>query len=154
MFLMSGRLVKTIVSALDGAAKVLRRRAAKAQHLLTGERGEEAAYFHLRKMGYTIVARNWRSPKRRGELDLVAWHEDVLCFIEVKTRTSRGIVPAEASVDLEKQRDLRKVAKEYLLRARTGAGPDAASRFDVASVYFEDHKPADVTVFRDAFPAR
>jgi putative endonuclease len=96
------------------------------------------------------VARNWRSPKRRGELDLVGWHEDVLCFIEVKTRTSRGFVPAEASVDIEKQNDLRKVAKEYLLRAK----PDAAHRFDVVSVYFEKHKPADITVFRDAFRVR
>src|SRR5436309_1898850 len=135
---MSGRVTASIVRALDGAAQLLRRPAAKAQHLLTGERGEEAAYFYLRKLGYTMVARNWRSPKRRGEIDLIGWHEDVLCFIEVKTRTSRGMVPAEASVDAEKQQDLRNVAKEYLLRAR----PDAASRFDVVSVYFEGHKPA------------
>jgi putative endonuclease len=131
-----------MVRTLDAAAHVLRRPAAKAQHLLTGERGEEAAYFHLRKLGYTIVARNWRSPKRRGELDLVGWHDGVLCFIEVKTRTSRGIVPAEASVDAEKQQDLRNVAREYLVRAK-----DVPSyRFDVVSVYFEDHKPMDVTV--------
>src|SRR3954467_13366167 len=147
---MGGGVTKQMVRVLDGAAKVLRRPAAKAQHLLTGEQGEEAAYFHLRKLGYTIVARNWRSPKRRGELDLVGWHEGVLCFVEGKTRTTRGFVPAEASVDVEKQNDLRKVAKEYLLRAK----PDSASRFDVVSVYFEAHKPADVTVFRDAFPMR
>jgi putative endonuclease len=144
---MRGTLVKTVVRALDGAARALRRPAAKAQHLLTGEQGEEAAYFYLRRLGYTIVARNWRSPKRRGELDLVGWHEGVLCFIEVKTRTSRGMVPAEASVDMEKQNDLRNVAKQYLLRAKDVT----AYRFDVVSVYFEDHKPAGVTVFRDAF---
>jgi putative endonuclease len=135
---------------MDSAARLLGRRDARAAHLQTGERGEEAAYFHLRKMGYTIVARNWRSPRRRGELDLVGWHDDVLCFIEVKTRTSRGLVPAEASVDAEKQRDLRAVAKEYLLRAK----PDAASRFDVVSVYFEEHKPAEINVIRDAFQMR
>jgi putative endonuclease len=146
---MRGTMVKAVVRVLDGAARVLRRPAAKAQHLLTGEQGEEAAYFHLRKLGYTIVARNWRSPKRRGELDLVGWHEGVLCFIEVKTRTSRGMVPAEASVDIEKQNDLRKVAKEYLVRAKDVT----AHRFDVVSVYFEEHRPADVTVFRDAFRA-
>src|SRR4051794_25055445 len=107
---MRGTMVKTVVRVLDGAARVLRRPAAKAQHLLTGERGEEAAYFHLRKLGYTIVARNWRSPKRRGEIDLIGWHDEVLCFVEVKTRTSRGFVPAEAAVDIEKQNDLHKVA--------------------------------------------
>src|SRR3954464_9574041 len=140
---MRGGVTSRVVRTLDAAARLLRRPAAKAQHLLTGEQGEEAAYFHLRKLGYTIVARNWRSPKRRGELDLVGWHEGILCFIEVKTRTTRGFVPAEASVDIQKQSDLRKVAKEYLLRAK----PDSASRFDVVSVYFEEHKPADVTVF-------
>src|SRR5947199_9978706 len=100
---MSGRITQSIVRALDGAARVLRRPAAKAQHLLTGERGEEAAYFHLRKMGYTIVARNWRSPKRRGEIDLIGWHDDVLCCIEVKTRTPPGMLPAEATVHFETQ---------------------------------------------------
>lgn len=140
-------MAQTMLRVLDGAARLLRRPAAKAQHLLTGEQGEEAAYFHLRRLGYTIVARNWRSPKRRGELDLVGWHEGVLCFIEVKTRTSRGIVPAEASVDAEKQQDLRNVAREYLLRAKEVA----SHRFDVVSVYFDDHKPTDVSVFRDAF---
>lgn len=144
---MSGRLTHTLVSALDSAARLFARPEARAAHLQTGERGEEAAYFHLRKMGYTIVARNWRSPRRKGELDIVGWDDGVLCFIEVKTRTSHGLVPAEASVDAEKQRDLRNVAREYLLRAQ-----DVTShRFDVVSVYFEDHKPAEINLFRDAF---
>ena len=146
----SGRLTQSLIRALDSAARILGRDDARAPHLKTGEHGEEAAYFHLRKMGYTIVARNWRSPRRRGELDLVGWHDEVLCFIEVKTRTSRGFVPAEAAVDAEKQRDLCAVAREYLLRAK----PDAASRFDVVSVYLEDGKPAEISVIRDAFSAR
>jgi putative endonuclease len=147
---MTGGITRSIVRVLDQAARVLRRPAARAQHLLTGERGEEAAYFHLRKLGYTIVARNWRSPKRRGEIDLIGWHDEVLCFVEVKTRSSRGFVPAEAAVDIEKQNDLRKVAKEYLVRAK-----DVPShRFDVVSVYFEEHKPAEIIVMRDAFRVR
>lgn len=143
-------MTQAVVRALDNAARVLGRGDARAPHLATGTRGEEAAYFHLRKLGYTIVARNWRSPKRRGEIDLIGWHDEVLCFVEVKTRTSRGMVPAEAAVDIEKQDDLRKVAKEYLVRAK-----DVAShRFDVVSVYFEDGKAAEITVIRDAFRVR
>src|SRR4051794_25698929 len=115
---MTGGITRSIVRVLDQAARVVRRPAARAQQLLTGERGGEAASFQLRKLGYTIVARNWRSPKRRGEIDLIGWHDEVLCFVEVKTRTSRGFVPAEAAVDIEKQNDLRKVAKEYLVRAK------------------------------------
>lgn len=56
-------------------------------HQKTGRRGEEDAYFYLRKLGYVMVARNYRPPRRRGEIDLVGWDPDVLCFIEVKTRT-------------------------------------------------------------------
>jgi putative endonuclease len=57
-------------------------------HQQTGRRGEEAAYFFLRKLGYVMVARNYRTPRRRGEIDLIGWDDDVLCFVEVKTRTS------------------------------------------------------------------
>jgi putative endonuclease len=42
-------------------------------HQRTGRRGEEDAYFYLRRRGYTIIARNYRSPHHRGELDLVGW---------------------------------------------------------------------------------
>jgi len=53
-----------------------------------------------------MIARNYRSPRSRSELDLVGWDGTTLCFIEVKTRTTRYIMPAEAAVDAEKQRDL------------------------------------------------
>jgi putative endonuclease len=66
-------------------------------HQRIGQRGEQDAYFHLRKLGYTMVVRNFRSPRRRGEIDLIGWEDDVLCFIEVKTRTSRDVKPPEAA---------------------------------------------------------
>ncbi len=64
-------------------------------HQRTGRRGEEDAYFYLRHLGYIMVARNFRSPRRRGEIDLIGWDNDVLCFIEVKTRTTRDVKPAK-----------------------------------------------------------
>ena len=106
---MSGRLTRLTLRALDRAAKALRP-PKQPQHLQTGRRGEELAYFHLRKMGYVIVSRNYRSRRRPSEIDLVGWDGEVLCFIEVKTRTTREVKPAEAAVDLAKQRDLREMA--------------------------------------------
>src|SRR5258708_5628998 len=98
--IMSGRLTHSIIRALDSAARFLRvKNDDRAEHLQTGIRGEEEAYFYLRKLGYVMVARNYRSPKRHGEIDLIGWDKDVLCFIEVKTRTSRAVKPAEAAVD-------------------------------------------------------
>lgn len=143
----SARIVKRIVASLDAIAPSRASEPQPAEHLRTGTRGEEAAYFHLRQLGYVMVARNWRSPLRRGELDLIGYDGAMLCFIEVKTRTTLAVRPAEAAVDFEKQRDLRAVAREYL--RRTDAGP--ACRFDVVSVFLEAGAEPAITVFRNAF---
>jgi len=146
---MPGKLTRLAVRLLDGAAKLALRPPAGAPHLATGRRGEEEAYFHLRRLGYVMVARNYRSPRHHGEVDLIGWDGDVLCFVEVKTRTTRAVMPAEAAVDAEKQRDLEHVAREYLRRV---AGSPAV-RFDVVSVYLEEAAGApEVTLFKNAFP--
>jgi putative endonuclease len=111
---MSGRITRLALQAMDQAAKLVRPLQEQPQHLQTGRCGEELAYFYLRQMGYVIVARNYRSRRRPSEIDLVGWDGDVLCFIEVKTRTTREVKPAEAAVDREKQRDLQGMAREYL----------------------------------------
>ena len=84
------------LKSLDSAARLLPVRR-QAQHLVTGRRGEEEAYFYLRSLGYVMVARNFRSARRRGEIDLIGWEGDILCFIEVKTRSSHSVAPAEAA---------------------------------------------------------
>ncbi len=85
----SGRLTHATIRALDWlAARTLPPDNSPA-HQRTGRRGEEDVYFYLRRRGYVMVARNFRSPNRRGEIDLIGWDNDVLCFIEVKTRTTR-----------------------------------------------------------------
>ncbi len=129
----AGRLTEATVRILDWIATKTLPRDQSPQHLRTGRRGEEAAYFHLRKLGYVMVARNFRSPNRRGEIDLIAWREGVLCFIEVKTRTSREVKPAEAAVDRDKRRDLLAVAREYLRHLP----PSCPWRLEVVSVYYD-----------------
>ena len=145
---MSGRFTRFAILALDSAAKLLPAKPSGPEHLHTGRRGEDEAYFYLRRMGYVIVARNYRSPRSRSELDLVGWDGDTLCFVEVKTRTTREVKPAEGAVDLEKQRDLCHIAREFLRKMRE----DVTFRFDVVSVYFEANKKADVELFKNAFP--
>jgi hypothetical protein len=101
----SGRMTHATIRALDWLAQHTSKQSGAAPHLETGKRGEEEAYFFLRKKGYIMVARNYRSPRRRGEIDLIGWDGDVLCFVEVKTRTSHDVKPAEAAVDRDKQRE-------------------------------------------------
>src|SRR5258705_11163608 len=110
----AGRVTQATLRALDWLAAHTLAPEDLPAHQLTGRRGEEAAYFYLRRQGYVIIARNYRSPHHRGELDLVGWDKDILCFIEVKTRTTRDGKPAEAAVDHEKQRELRMVPRDFL----------------------------------------
>ena len=118
-------------------------------HHQVGRRGEEEAYFFLRNRGYVMVARNYRSARRRGEIDLVGWDRDVLCFVEVKTRTSRDVKPAEAAVDREKRRELGGMARDYLRRVRE----EVSWRFDVVSIYYEKPEaPPQIELFKNAFP--
>ena len=121
----------------------------RPEHQRTGRRGEEDAYFYLRRRGYVLVARNYRSPRCHGEIDLIGWEHDVLCFIEVKTRTTRDVKPAEAAVDRDKQHDLSAVAREYLRRI-----PRSCQwRFDVLSVYYVDQSSQPLfELFQNAFP--
>jgi putative endonuclease len=145
--MLPGRLVQTIVRWLDHLGRHLPSREVSAEHLRVGVKGEEEAYFALRRMGYLIVERNFRSPKCHGEIDLIGWERDVLCFVEVKTRTSRDVRTAEAAVDRHKRREVAEVAREYLRKA-----PLACQwRFDIVSVYYDgrNSRPA-IEVFRNA----
>src|ERR1044071_4282981 len=116
---MSGRLSHAVIRSLDWLNSKLPVSNDGPAHLHAGRRGEEDTYFYLRRLGYTIVARNFRSPRRRGEIDLIGYDKDVLCFVEVKTRTTRAVAPAEAAVDEAKQRDVMAVAEEYLRRLKS-----------------------------------
>lgn len=98
-----------------------------------GDRGEEAVAAGLIRRGCEILARQYRC--RWGEIDLIArTPENVVCFVEVKTRSVRAAASPRESVTPAKQRRLRNAASWYL--AQTGW--EGLCRFDVAEVY-----PAD-----------
>jgi putative endonuclease len=107
------------------------------RHLITGERGEEAAFFFLRRNGFQVVAQRWNDSPIPGDIDLIAWQGEVLCFVEVKTRTSREVATASSAVDREKRRTLRRLARHYLrhLPESDEAGAAPPTRFDIVTVY-------------------
>jgi len=144
--MLAGRLTQAALRFLDRIPWQKDSRQDAAHHR-TGRRGEEDAYFYLRRHGYVMVARNFRTARHHGEIDLIGWDKDVLCFIEVKTRSSKDFIPAEVAVDADKQHDLREVAREYLRKVKG----EPKTRFDILSVYFEDPGKPEFTLFRNAF---
>jgi putative endonuclease len=138
---------RTIIHGLDWIAGRVLPADPRPKHQRTGTLGEEDAYFHLRKLGYVMVARNFRSPRCRGEIDLIGWDADVLCFIEVKTRTSHDVKSAEAAVDRHKRREIAQVVRDYLRQLPTSS----QWRFDIVSVYYgRPGSRPQIEVFRNA----
>jgi putative endonuclease len=140
-------LFERLLATLDHAADRLGRAPSHAAHLALGIRGEEAAFFYLRRQGYVITARSWRSHRYAGDIDLIGWDGDCLCFIEVKTRTTREVATAESAVDESKRRTLRKIGRHYLRHLPEPAG----IRFDVVAIYFESDSPANFTLLKGVF---
>lgn len=108
-----------------------------AAHTRLGRLGEDLAVRHLEDAGMTVVARNWRCAAYglRGELDAVAWEDDVLVFCEVKTRRGRDTGGPLLAVTPAKYRQLRRLAGAYL--AETGLVA-VEVRFDLVGVTVPD----------------
>ncbi len=110
----------------------------------TGRRGEELAAEWLRRAGYEICARNWRSG--HYELDIVARRRGELHFVEVKTRRSDGLTTPEEAITPAKSRALLRGAAAYL----AACGSDAEPRFDLVAVEMRPDGSAEVRFVADA----
>ena len=125
-----GFRIRTAVSALVHAVRgSLRSGGAYGGTRGAGARGEDLAVAVLRRSGYRILERNFRTPV--GEIDVVAEEGDILCFVEVKWRWGTGTGHPGEAVTVEKQRRIARAAEWYL--ARHG-GPARPCRFDVVAI--------------------
>src|SRR5574344_381770 len=99
-----------------------------AEHNILGHWGEEMAADYLMKKGYTICHRNWRYGHR--DLDIVAFKDDVLAIVEVKTRRNNLFMEPEMAVDRKKVRSLMIAANAYVKAYKI----DYQLRFDILTV--------------------
>ncbi len=110
----------------------------------TGNIGETAAAKFLKKQRYKILARNFATDD--AEIDIIASRDNIIAFIEVKTRTIGHESPKEprpaSAVTPEKQRKIIKAASLYLSRYERGK----RSRFDIIEVFLEENekKPKEI----------
>ncbi|MHB1152756.1 MAG: YraN family protein [Eubacteriales bacterium] len=81
-----------------------------------GNRGEDIACDYLKREGYVIIQRNFRS--QYGEIDIIAENETHIIFIEVKSRTESPVQSQygrpSLAVNAKKQVHILKSTKKYL----------------------------------------
>lgn len=125
-------------------------------HLQLGAMGETLAAKFLESLGYRIVATNYSVPLGRGvrghpvtgEIDIIAYERNVLCFIEVKTRSSDAVATPERAVTLSKQRQIARAAQRYRSYLQLDGEP---YRFDVAGIVLKAGQPPGITLTRNFF---
>jgi len=108
-----------------------------------GKIGEDLACEELRRRGYAILARRYRT--RHGEIDIVARDGETIIFVEVKAKDTAEFGSAAEAVDARKQRRIASMAVDYLARNRLTKRP---CRFDVVAI-----DGAVLTYYKGAFVA-
>ena len=83
-----------------------------ATHNDMGKWGEDLAEAYLERKGYTIVERDWKSGRR--DIDIIALDNDVVVFVEVKTRRNRLFGEPEDAIDYRKRQNLQQAINHYV----------------------------------------
>ena len=122
----------------------------KEQARRRGVNGETYAYWYLRRKGYVFVARNYRIPGDKAEIDMVGYDGSVLAFVEVKTRSGTDEHPGrpEEAVTAEKRIHVERMAKRFMAERRT---PGVSWRFDVIAIESRAGRPPSVRLYKNAF---
>ncbi len=126
--------------------KSLWSRPARPEHLIRGEKGEQAAKRHLQAAGLKFLTANFQSS--RGEIDLIFRDKDCLVFVEVKARSSEAWSRPARAVNARKRRLLGQTAMDYL---RLLKNPQVKMRFDIVEVLLKDGEPCEVRHLPNAF---
>ncbi len=99
-----------------------------ALHNDIGKLGESLAQQHLVKQGFAILETNYR--EGRYEVDIIAYKENLIVFVEVKTRSNMDYGNPEEFVDRHKQRAYIRMANNYVIQNNR----EEEVRFDIIAV--------------------
>jgi putative endonuclease len=115
------------------------------QRQIFGEKGESIAVRYLKKKGYKILEKNYRT--KLGEIDIIAKDKGTIVFVEVKSRRSWQFGSPKGAVTPAKQRKISKVALYYL---KTNDRSNARARFDVVTITATRDK-SKIEIVKNAF---
>ncbi len=114
-------------------------------NILLGALGEQQAARFLRKEGYNIWGANFKTDV--GEIDIVAEVNDVVCFVEVKTRKIGGMVSPSEAVDFKKQENVKSCAAAYINKYNL----KNEIRFDIIEILVDGNKLSSINHIKNAF---
>lgn len=112
----------------------------------SGKRGELLAISYLKKLGYKIVAKNYKT--NLGEIDLIARDRDTVCFIEVRSKNSPDFGLAEETITGKKKTQISKAALGYIKRFGL---EDYSCRFDVVCIQNVNTSEPEIKLIKNAF---
>lgn len=104
-----------------------------------GVDGERLAARYLQDAGYSILARNYRLGHR--EIDLIVARDDLVAFVEVKTRAGESFGHPLHAITALKRREIERVARSWLSRH---GKPSYTYRFDAVAVMARRGKDPEV----------
>src|ERR1035437_6138311 len=116
-----------------------------AQHNDFGKNGELLAKQFLESTGYEILDENWTFGK--SEVDLIAYRDKKIIFVEVKTRSNNNFGEPEDFVDTAKEQQMEIAADEYISLMSF----DGDIRFDIISILFDREGKHTLRHIEDAF---
>lgn len=111
-----------------------------------GRAAEEFAAAWLESKGWIILDQNYAF--QRAEVDIVAYDQTRIVFVEVKSRSYTRFGRPEEAVDRKKEKQITKAAEAWLYERRMEGSP---VRFDVISIVLADQSAPEITHFEDAF---
>lgn len=114
--------------------------------LRLGPRGEALAWNFLRKRGYALLEKNYRT--RFGEIDVIASKKSAIVFLEVKTRRNHRFGLPEEAIDWRKREKIIRVAEAYLQSKRLD---HREARFDILSVTWDGTREPEFSLLENAF---
>ncbi|MCX6355976.1 MAG: YraN family protein [Candidatus Aureabacteria bacterium] len=140
------RLVKRPIEGASGSTHAKRCSGTRVKRAGLGRKGEQVAEKYLRRIGYKILARNYRCA--RGEIDLIARDGDTMVFVEIKGKSGARFGPPLEAVTARKRARIVFVANQFLTSYRLH---HALVRFDVVGLLWGGDGDSECVLVKDAF---
>ncbi|MDK2822135.1 MAG: putative endonuclease [Clostridia bacterium] len=111
-----------------------------------GKQGEQLALRKIKSLGYKILEQNFRC--KIGEIDLIAMDKNTLVFIEVRSKSTDKFGLPQETVNCQKQKKIRDVARYYLVKNKLTT---ENCRFDVIGIVWNGKGKPEIEIIKNAF---